>query len=132
MLKLDQSPSRTAVVLAGSPCGTSCTPDVASTQRELSPHSVDAGHVPVGDELRRPVTRDEIAEHVDAAELDVDPRRGEHDIVGIARERVGDLVVHRAASLVQLVEGPFVGERAAGRRALHAPRRQPGRPPAAR
>ena len=78
--------------------------DVACAERDLGPDAVDPGHVRVGDELDRPVARNEVAELVDRAGLDVDAGGGEEDPVDVARAGVGDVLVERLPVAVQRVK----------------------------
>ena len=74
----------------------------ARAERELRVHAVDAGDVRVADERDRAVARDELAEPLQRAALDVDAGGREHDVVGVAHDRVGDLGVERTPLLVEL------------------------------
>ena len=97
--------------------------DVARPERELRPDAVDPGDVRVGDERDRAVARDELAEHVERVELDVDARGGEHDAVHVERRGVGDVVVDGLPLAMEGVEGVGVArERPVGaaRPAAHA------------
>ena len=67
-------------------------------ERELRVHAVDAGDVRVRDERDRAVAGDELAEPLQRAALDVDAGGGEHDVVAVARGRVGHLGVERRAA----------------------------------
>ena len=91
-------------------------------ERELRVGAVDAGDDRLGDERRRPV-RDELAEPLERADLDVDAGGGENDAVGVARARVGDLVVQRRAQLVaaaKLAPRPRASGRSLSRARSHA------------
>src|SRR5204863_4478161 len=58
------------------------------------------------------VAGDELPQPRQGAALDVHPRGGEDDVVGVARDGVGELAVQRAAFLVETPELSLVlGER---------------------
>ena len=67
----------------------------ARAERELRVHAVDAGDVRVGDERDRPVAGNELAEPLQRAALDVHAGGGEHDVVDVPGDDVGDLGVQR-------------------------------------
>src|SRR5262249_11170587 len=92
-------------------------------ERELSVHAVDAGHVWIGDERHGAVSRHEIAEPCERSALDVDTGEGDHDVVGIARGRIGNLGVERQTLVVEPSEPLLVLRERAFRAASPAPRR---------
>jgi len=73
-------------------------------ERELGVHAVDAGDVRVGDERHVAASGDELAEPLQPAALDVDPRGSQNDVVGVPGDDVGDLRVDRAPLLVESPE----------------------------
>ena len=68
-------------------------------ERELRVGAVDPRDHGLGDECHRTSGTSSPSRSI-APDLDVHARRGEHDVVGVARARVGDLVVERHALLV--------------------------------
>jgi hypothetical protein len=60
--------------------------------------------VRIGDERHSPLTGDELAEPLQGALLDVDSGSGEHDVVGIPRNGVGDFRIDRPSLLVEALE----------------------------
>ncbi len=71
-----------------------------AAERELRVGAVDPGDVRVGDESRGPVAGDELAQVGERARADVDAAGREDDVVGVARDGVGDPGVERRAELV--------------------------------
>ncbi len=73
-------------------------------ERELGVHAVDPGDARVADQLDRAVARDELAEPLERAGLDVDAARGEHGAVEVPGARVRGVVVERPPLLVERPE----------------------------
>ena len=81
-------------------------------ERELRVHPVDACNLRVRYERNGAVSGDELAESPECTTLDHDAGGGQHDVVHVLRNHVGDAGVQRAALLVQTAERRFVlGER---------------------
>ena len=58
----------------------------------------------VGSERDGTVARDELAEAREGSPFDVHSGRGEHDVVDVARDRIGDFAVEGAALVVEAPE----------------------------
>ena len=67
-------------------------------KRELCVGAVDAGHDRFGHE--RCGRLDERTEQFQRTDFDVDAGGREHDVVGVTRARIGDLVVQRMSAFV--------------------------------
>ena len=81
---------------------------VAVAETELRRDSVDPGDVRVGDDLDRPVPRYELVEKIERPDADVDPGRGQHDAVRVARARIRSVLVDREPRAVERVERVLV------------------------
>src|SRR5581483_12474237 len=74
----------------------------ARPEGELSVGSVDTGDMRVGDERGRGLRGQNLAEELERVGLDEDATRREHCVLDVACPKVGDPLVDRQASLVQL------------------------------